>query len=251
MYDIAELPPPEKIPEEIEPEEPDESYYSDSSFWSDDDDVSMAPNDTETIMGHDTVWQPAVLFTGFLQIKGGLKWKKRWCVLREDMLMFFRGTQEGIKCGWLTKKSGLSGGKMGSIRGTISRRSWQKLWFVLTKTELKYFESDEENAKLKGSIDIRKCSDITTDTERENGIDIIMNVSKTHHLASESEEESSEWQHILSKIQSSGADEIANMQTGVADPKNAITSVEIHEIENINESNTKGLFYKFDIMKHI
>ena len=36
-------------------------------------------------------------------------WKRRWAIIRDDVLMFFEMKQDAIKQGWLFKKSSGSG----------------------------------------------------------------------------------------------------------------------------------------------
>ena len=66
-------------------------------------------------------------------------------------------------------------------------------WFTLRSRELKYYDSDEENSKCRGTIELSKINDVSDVTEKENGIDIILQNSKLHHLAAETTEETNEW----------------------------------------------------------
>ena len=66
-------------------------------------------------------------------------------------------------------------------------------WFSLQGRELKFSDTDEEGAKIKGTIELGKISDITDVTTKENGIDIVMTSGKTYHLYSDTSEEAHEW----------------------------------------------------------
>ena len=50
-------------------------------------------------------------FEGYLQVKGNKRegWKRRWAIIKEDVLMCFEMKQDAIKQGWLQKKSSGSG----------------------------------------------------------------------------------------------------------------------------------------------
>ncbi|XP_039255307.2 unconventional myosin-X-like [Styela clava] len=226
------------------PQTETDSYFTDSSFSSDED-ISEEGADTDTIVSStpESHWRPTVYFHGYLYIKGGLRnqWKRRWCVLRDDMFMFFRSKQEFIKCGWLYKKTG----KAGTIRGTLPRKAWQKKWFIVDDKELKYFDTDEEGAKSKGSIDIHKATEVLDEVEKENGIDIIMSSTKTHHLAAENEDEASDWFSILGKIQSGTPQDISFMEKAPANPRNASGTVDVQDIQNVNAAQLPGKQHTF------
>nr|XP_018666876.1 unconventional myosin-X isoform X2 [Ciona intestinalis] len=220
----------------------DESYYTDSSF--DDDDIS----DTDTVASgpdNNERWNPNVYFHSYLDMKGGLmsQWKKRWCVISNSTFMFFRSKQDSLKCGWLYKKS--EAGR-GTLRGTLPRKNWQKKWVALRNHEMKIYDNDDENAKCKATIDLSTITDVTDVTEKENGIDVIMS-SKVHHFSAESTEEANEWYSILMKILSSSEQEIANMETEFANPKNAIGTVDGQTITAVAATSVSGKSNTFSI----
>ena len=37
--------------------------------------------------------------------KRGVNWRRRWAIIKDDVLMFFEMKQDAIKQGWLQKKS--------------------------------------------------------------------------------------------------------------------------------------------------
>ena len=41
--------------------------------------------------------------------RGGVNWKRRWAIIKDDVLMFFEMKQDAIKQGWLQKKSSGAG----------------------------------------------------------------------------------------------------------------------------------------------
>ena len=75
-------------------------------------------------------------------------WRRRWCVLRDETLLWFRARQEALKQGWIRKKGGGS--------STLSRRNWKRRWFVLRQNSLLYYTSDTEH-NLKGALDMRSA----------------------------------------------------------------------------------------------
>ncbi|XP_022083614.1 unconventional myosin-X-like isoform X5 [Acanthaster planci] len=167
-------------------------------------------------------------FEGFLQMKtGGMvnSWKKRWFVLRDETLMWFKTKQEALKSGWLMKKGGGT--------GTLSRRNWRKRFFILKDTMLSYYESDGNNAKLLGKIDIKASRRITDSSYgRENSIDVETN-DRTYHLVAESADDCSEWFSILTRVKNSQDYELKQMHDEEANPKNAIGSLDVAIIDSV------------------
>jgi myosin X len=66
--------------------------------------------------------------------------------------MWFKGKQDFIFAGWMTK--------MGGGTSTLGRKSWKRRWFALRGGELIYTPSEEEDAEVLGTIDIKNCEDI-------------------------------------------------------------------------------------------
>lgn len=60
--------------------------------------------------------------------KRGLGWKRRWSIIKDDVLMFFEMKQDAIKQGWLQKKSSGSGtlGRSATLRevGVLKHLYW-------------------------------------------------------------------------------------------------------------------------------
>ena len=50
-----------------------------------------------------------VLYTPSSQGNKRIGWKRRWAIIRDDVLMFFEMKQDAIKQGWLFKKSSGAG----------------------------------------------------------------------------------------------------------------------------------------------
>ena len=46
---------------------------------------------------------------------------------------------------------------------------------------------------MKGEIELCKIADVTDVTEKENGIDIVMNSTKIYHLYADTTEEANDW----------------------------------------------------------
>ncbi|XP_076810963.1 unconventional myosin-X-like isoform X2 [Clavelina lepadiformis] len=221
----------------------DESYYTDSSF--DDDELSESGSDNSGPDGEK--WNPDVYFHSYLDMKSGLmsQWKRRWCVISNSTFMIFRGKQDSLKSGWLFKK--VESSKLGTLRGTLPRKNWQKKWFSLQSHELKFFDNDEENAKCRGTINLHQITDVTDVTEKENGIDIILTSSKVHHLSAETTEEANEWYSVLMKMISSTENEIANMESEFANPKNAQSVIDGQSVIEVNATSLSGKPHTFSI----
>ncbi len=167
-------------------------------------------------------------FEGFLHMKtGGMvnSWKKRWCVLRDETLMWFKSKQEALKSGWLMKKGGGT--------GTLSRRNWRKRFFILKDFTLSYYESDSNTAKLLGKIDIKGATNITDSSfGRENSIDIETD-GRTYHLVADTADDCSEWYSILTRVKNSQDFELKQMHDEEANPKNAIGSLDVAIIDSV------------------
>ncbi|XP_053256571.1 unconventional myosin-X-like isoform X2 [Podarcis raffonei] len=164
-------------------------------------------------------------FHSYLYMKGGLMnpWRRRWCVLKNEVFMWFRAKQEALKSGWLYKK----GGGM----STLSRRNWKRRWFVLREAKLMYFENDSEE-KLKGTIDIRKAKEIVDIHEKENALDIVTS-DRVYHIVAESPEDASDWFNVLSRVHSATEQQLREMQDEQANPKNAVGTLDVGLIDSV------------------
>ncbi|XP_032801914.2 unconventional myosin-X-like [Petromyzon marinus] len=162
-------------------------------------------------------------FHSYLHIKVGMMnmWKRRWCVLKDDTFMWFRAKQEALKAGWLHKKGGGT--------STLSRRNWKRRWFVLRDAKLMYFESDSEE-KLKGVLDVRSAREIIDNTDKENGINVVMK-ERTYHLIAESPEDASEWFSAMSRVHGASEQELQTMHDEMANPKNAVGTLDVGLID--------------------
>ncbi|XP_072179526.1 unconventional myosin-X-like [Diadema setosum] len=165
-------------------------------------------------------------FEGFLQMKaGGMMntWKKRWFVLRDETLMWFRTKQEALKSGWLQKKGGGT--------GTLSRRNWKKRFFVLKDTILSYYESDADGAKLLGKIDVKTMNQIIDSSiGRENSLELITD-QRTYVVVADTADECSEWYSILHRVKNANEFELRQLRDEEANPNNAIGSLDVGLID--------------------
>ncbi|XP_077368004.1 unconventional myosin-X isoform X2 [Festucalex cinctus] len=195
-----------------------------SSFEDSEDDFERS--DDELSYRRDSVYSCVTLpyFHSFLHIKGGLMngWKRRWCVLKDETFLWFRAKQEALKQGWLHKKGGGS--------STLSRRNWKRRWFVLRHSKLMYFENDGED-KLKGVLDVHAANEVIDNTNKENGIDIVM-PERTYHLVAETAEDASQWFSVLSQVHASTEQEIGEMHDEQANPHNAVGTLDVGMIDS-------------------
>ncbi|XP_066302759.1 unconventional myosin-X-like isoform X5 [Branchiostoma lanceolatum] len=180
-------------------------------------------------------------FHAYLMMKGGVMntWKRRWCVLKDDTLMWYRGKQASIKSGWLAKKGGGT--------GTLSRRSWKTRWFVLRGTTLSYHENDEEGAKQLGSIDVKSCKEILDNGLKENSLSIVTE-ARTYHLVAETPEEASQWYNVLTSVYSANDEELREMQDEQANPKNAAGTLDVALIDSVYASDNESKPHQFVII---
>nr|XP_057921483.1 unconventional myosin-X isoform X2 [Doryrhamphus excisus] len=203
-----------------------------SSFEDSEDDFDRFDTDDELSYRRDSVYSCVTLpyFHSFLHIKGGLMntWKRRWCVLKDETFLWFRAKQEALKQGWLHKKGGGS--------STLSRRNWKRRWFVLRQSKLMYFENDGED-KLKGALDMHAATQVIDNTDKENGINIVM-PERTYHLVAESAEDASQWFSVLSQVHSSTEQEIGEMHDEQANPQNAVGTLDVGMIDSVCASDS-------------
>ncbi|XP_072041774.1 unconventional myosin-X-like [Amphiura filiformis] len=189
----------------------------------DDDNISRKSDDAQ-------------YFEGFLSMKcGGLgnSWKKRWFVLRDESLMWFRNKQEALKSGWLMKKGGGT--------STVGRRNWKKRFFVLKDTTLSYYSSDANDAKLLGKIDIRAAKEISDSSEGHHklkgvseGCSLdIRTEDRVFQLVADTDDEISEWYSILTRVKNAQDYELKQMHDEEANPRNAIGSLDVALIDSV------------------
>ncbi|KAF5891520.1 unconventional myosin-X-like, partial [Clarias magur] len=164
-------------------------------------------------------------FHSYLYMKSGLMipWRRRWCVLKDETFMWFRSKQDSVRSGWLYKKGGGS--------STLSRRNWKMRWFVLRENKLMYFENDSEE-KLKGTIDIRTARKIVDNHEKENALNIVTE-DRTYHIYAETPEEASGWFSVLSRVHSAPSQQLMEMQSEQANPKNAVGTLDVGLIDSV------------------
>lgn len=164
---------------------------------------------------------------GYLgMFKGGMK--KRWCVMNDGVLMWFKGAQNFIKAGWLTK--------MGGGSSTLGRKSWKRRWMTLKGGELHYHPSEEEDATILGVVDIQGCEKIVDGENEKLPIKkdfafSIITKKRTYFMCAESDPEREEWVATLKSVMGKSAEEIMEMQRSSAvDPRNAVGSLELDDI---------------------
>ncbi|KAJ8025311.1 Unconventional myosin-X [Holothuria leucospilota] len=182
-------------------------------------------------------------YEGFLLMKSaGMinTWKKRWFVLKDETLMYFRSKQEALKSGWLYKKGG--------GHGTLSRRNWKKRFFVLKDTTLKYYDHDGDNAKQLGAIDVKTIQNlIDSSVGRENSLEIITN-ERTFQFVADSADDCSEWYSILTRVKSANPYEMRELRDEEANPKNAIGSLDVVLIDSVVPVNIDSKKNAFSII---
>ncbi|XP_071955935.1 unconventional myosin-X-like isoform X3 [Antedon mediterranea] len=195
-----------------------EEADQDSEYQDDDPDEDSVSRKSDDLQ----YWE------GYLNMKcGGMvnTWKKRYCVLRDETLMWFRAKQEALKSGWLMKKGGGT--------STLSRRNWRKRFFVLKGIELAYYESDSDGAPCKGIINIKQTKDILDSSfGRESSLDIITD-KRTYHIVADNADDLSEWFSILMRVKNANEYELKQMQDEDANPKNAIGTLDVAVIDSV------------------
>jgi myosin X len=181
---------------------------------------------------------------GFLgMFRGMMKaLKKRWCVLHEGTFMWFKGQQNFIKAGWLSK--------MGGGSSTFGRANWKRRWMTLKGGELFYHETEEDDAKVLGIVDIQGCEQIVNSRDEEIGIKkefcFAINTkdgakkgksgkSRTYFMSCESQEECDDWCETLNSVAGKTDDEIREMMmTARVDPRNAQGTIEADDITSVS-----------------
>ncbi|XP_065192993.1 unconventional myosin-X-like [Sycon ciliatum] len=222
IYQIAEL--DTKLQAELEDEEDEAEDHAEdlesgaASSHHDDDDEE---EDEET--AQHTMKESDAYHEGYINMKAGHKWKKRWGVVKEGTFSYFRGKQDALKSGWLNKKGGGT--------GTLSRRNWKRRFFVLRETTLTYHESQEESSKLLGTIELKACKNIVTFSKSfEFGIELS---HRTYHITAESEDEFTEWVGLLRKVITASEQDLKEFQTSSVDSRLAVGSIELSSIQSV------------------
>ena len=167
---------------------------------------------------------------GFLYLRGGRvnTWKRRWCVLRDQTFMYFKNKQDSLKQGWINKKSH-------KRTGTLAKRTQMKRqFFVLRGSQLSYYESDEEDARALNTLDIRSCTTVCDEGNRNNMFSVT-NVDKTYLFSTDSQEEKREWMDLLRRVKYMSEDQLDKLQLSVeADPRNAMGSLDLDLIDDVS-----------------
>ncbi|XP_046839992.1 unconventional myosin-X-like isoform X2 [Xenia sp. Carnegie-2017] len=173
--------------------------------------------------------------------EGGIlnQWKRYWCILRDETLMWFRGKLEALKAGWLQKKGGGT--------GTLSRRNWKRRWFVLKDTILSYYENDAEGAKALGSIDIKNCQRIVDSGEKENAFSIVTD-GRTYHVIAESAHDWNQWFNVLNRVHRASELELRDMKEESANIKHALGTIDVPLIESCSRGGVPGKPNSFTII---
>eukprot|EP00039_Didymoeca_costata_P001385 m.52055 g.52055 ORF g.52055 m.52055 type:complete len:1903 (+) comp10770_c0_seq2:130-5838(+) len=163
--------------------------------------------------------------------------KKRWCVLHEGTFMWFKGQQNFIRAGWLTK--------MGGGTSTFGRTNWKKRWMTLKGGELHYHETEDDEAKILGIVDIQNCESIVDGDEEDIGIKkenaFAIETSsanggkkRTYYMHADSPEEKEDWLMVLNEIKGKTDDEIREMMMNArVDPRNAQGTIELEDIVTV------------------
>ncbi|XP_059823439.1 unconventional myosin-X-like [Hypanus sabinus] len=213
--------------EGLKPSQSVETYSQGSGLAVDSEEELDPQADTEELSAHRRakhLISGNPYFHSYLYMKCGLMnpWRRRWFVLKDGTLMWFRAKQEALKSGWLYKKGGgLS---------TLSRRNWKRRWFVLRGGRLLYFDNDAED-RLRGSVDVRGARAIVDNVEKENALDVVTS-ERTYHIVAESPEDASDWFRVLSGVHSATQQELREMRHELANPKNAMGTVDVGLIDS-------------------
>lgn len=164
--------------------------------------------------------------------KGVLKnLKKRWCILNDGMFMWFKGAQNFIKAGWLTK--------MGGGTATLGRKNWKRRWMTLKMGELHYHPSEDEDATILGIVDIQGCERIVSSNHEKLPVKkdfafSIITKKRTYFMAADTSEECDDWVNCLNSVNGKTDEEILELQRSAAvDPRNAVGSIELDDIISV------------------
>jgi len=176
---------------------------------------------------------------GFLgMFKGMLKnLKKRWCVLHNGTFMWFKSQQNFIKSGWLHKQGGGS--------STFGKKSWKRRWMTLKGGELHYHESEDDEAKVLGIVDIQTCEGVDT-----NGVPIKKEFAfaihashpkkRTYLMHAESQDDLDSWVEALNAVKGQSDDTIREMlMSAQVDPRNAQATIDLDEIMSVTPMEEK------------
>ncbi|XP_063693837.1 unconventional myosin-X-like isoform X2 [Bolinopsis microptera] len=184
----------------------------------------------------------APVHAGYLKVREASmvsRWKQKFCILQGDSLLIFNAKQDYLKSGWLRKKGG---GK-----GTLSRRNWLPRFFILQNTTLSYFEF--EGGESKGSINLRQAVKIlenNLDKNKSNYIGIVT-PDRTYEIIAEDENEHRSWLRILRDVHGT-PDELLHTMKEEMNPRNAIASIDLMELESCNRIEDKAENHVFCVI---
>ena len=161
--------------------------------------------------------------------------KKRWCVLHDGTLMWFKGKQDFIKAGWLTK--------MGGGTSTLGRKNWKRRWFTLKGGELHYHPSEDDDAEVLGIIDVQHCDEVSNSGEedlsvkKENAF-AIKTSKRTYFCYADTPEEANEWVAVLRAVKGRPDEELRSMMVSArVDQRNAQGTIEMEDILSVGPAN--------------
>jgi len=177
---------------------------------------------------------------GFLGMYQGVMkaLKKRWVVLHEGTLMWFKGQQNFIKAGWMQK--------MGGGNSTFGRKNWKRRWMTLKGGELHYHESEDDDANILGIVDVQGCNGIVSCNDpdfpasikkekKENAFSIITE-KRTYFFSCDTPEESEAWVNTLNMVKGATHGDIKSMMANArVDPSNAVGTVDTEDIVSVGK----------------
>ncbi|KAL5247554.1 hypothetical protein ACHWQZ_G019434 [Mnemiopsis leidyi] len=220
---------------DMEPE--DEDVYANMTGQEGFDTISEA-GDTAEI----DVESSLPVHAGYLKVREASmvsRWKQKYCILQGDSMLIFNAKQDYLKSGWLRKKGG---GK-----GTLSRRNWLPRFFILQNTTLSYFEF--EGGEVKGQINLRQAIKILEnplDKNKNNYIGLVT-PERTYEIIAEDENEHRSWLRILKEVHNT-PDELLHTMKEEMNPRNAVASIDLIELESCNRVEDKAENHVFCVI---
>lgn len=203
-------------------DEPDDDFEDDDGDFEDDDDDDDGFGEYRE---------------GFLGMYSGVmnNLRKRWCVLHEGTLMWFKGQQNFIKAGWLNK--------MGGGTSTLGRKNWKRRWMTLKGGELHYHPAEDDDATILGIVDIQSAQNIVDGSteklpsfiKKDNAFSII-SPKRTFFMSAETLDDSEAWVNTLNLVKGRSDVEIREMMMNArVDPGNAVGTIETDEIVSVGK----------------
>ena len=120
--------------------------------------------------------------------------------------MWFKGKQDSIKAGWLTK--------MGGGTSTLGRKNWKRRYMTLRMNELAYMPSEDDTAPKLGVVDVLTATEISLATEdmagKENCFQIVT-PKRTYMMFADSKDEAVEWVETLNTVRGKTLDQLKDM----------------------------------------